>query len=78
MSSQSTGDSYIVSLYGLDGKRQHWMPGNRRRGTGPREKRSFPTEADASTFAAEHCRVGTTVYRCSICGDWHTASPKRR
>ena len=71
-------DSYIVSLYGLDGKREHWMPGNRRRGTPAREKRRHATEADARAamernFPAKNGRV----YQCSICGDWHIASPER-
>ena len=44
------GDSFIVSKFGLDGVRQHYMPGNRRTGAGMREKRPFDTEDDATDF----------------------------
>lgn len=72
-----TRDSFIVSLYGLDGKREHWMPGNRRRGTPAREKRGFPTEEAAREFCAERGWFDNPVYKCSICGEYHTASPER-
>jgi hypothetical protein len=70
-------DSYIVSLFGLDGKREHYMPGNRRRGTGVREKRPFDTEAEARAFI-EVSGWPNRIYQCSICGKWHTAKPARQ
>lgn len=73
-----TGDSYIVSLYGLDGKREHWMPGNHRTGQGPREKRPFSSEEAALAFVTKNSRPNSTVYQCGVCGFWHTASPKRQ
>lgn len=74
----SQSDSYVVSLYGLDGKREHWMPGNRRRGTGPREKRPFESEAEARAFADASNWPQGEVYRCSICEKWHLSKPRRR
>ena len=71
-------DSYVVHLYGLDGKREHWMPGNRKRGLGPREKKPFDTEEEAKAFLVKHGHTGFTTYQCSICHKWHTASPPRR
>lgn len=74
-----SGDSFIVRLFGLDGLREHWMPGNRRRGTPAREKRRFDTEAEAQAFLEAHPRMkGGSVYQCGICDQWHTASPERR
>lgn len=71
-------DSFVVSFFGLDGVRQHWVPGNRRRNRPAREKRRFPSEADARTFIEErHLAPASRVYRCSICDDWHLASPAR-
>lgn len=71
-----SGDSFIVSHYGLDGQREHMMPGNRRRGTPARAKRGYSTEAEARE-AMERNRPGGSVYRCSICDDWHMAIPAR-
>lgn len=71
------GDNSIVSRFGLDGKRQHWVPGNRRRGTGATEKRPFASEEAARTFIDQQRRQGFTAYLCEICERWHIASPKR-
>lgn len=71
-------DSYIVSHFGLDGKREHYMPGNRRKGIGIREKRGFASEEAARRFLVDHGLKRMRVYRCSICDQWHTASPGRR
>lgn len=70
--------SYVVSLYGLDGKREHWMPGNRRKGTGPTEKKPFDTQAEAQAFADASSFPQGEVYQCSICAKWHLSKPKRR
>lgn len=69
--------SFIVSHFGLDGKREHWMPGNRRKGTEPREKVSYASEEEARQ-AMEKNLPGGSYYQCSICNAWHIASPKRR
>lgn len=70
-------ESYVVRRDGLDGKREHWKPGNTRRGTGPTEKRSFDSEAEAQTFADASNWPQGTVYQCSICEKWHLSSPRR-
>lgn len=76
--SDKTGDSFIVSHYGLDGLREHFMPGNRRRGTGIRTKRSFEGRPEAQAFLDRRGWKDNVIYRCSVCGAWHTASPKRK
>lgn len=68
-------DSYVVTRDGLHGKREHWMPGNVRRGTGPREKRPFDSEQDAAEALGE--RAGR-AYQCSICEKWHLASEPKQ
>ena len=74
--------SYVVTLYGIEGQRQHFMPGNRRKGTGVREKKPFDTEEEALAFIAKQegdgWPRGGVAYLCSLCGKWHTASPPRR
>lgn len=74
--------SHVVSLYGIDGLREHYMPGNRRKGTGVREKKAFESEAEARAFLEAHRGrwdgPSGSVYVCGVCGKWHTASPKRR
>jgi hypothetical protein len=77
-SPQARGDSYIVSLYGLDGLREHWTPGNRKTGKPATAKRTFASEAEAQTFIDErpHLQRPTRrgpmgVYRCGICGCVH-------
>jgi hypothetical protein len=69
--------SYVVTLYGIDGLRHHFLPGNRRRRTGIKAKRGFAKEADALAYAAEHNLKGFTTYLCPTCDQWHLASPKR-
>lgn len=68
--------STVVTRFGLDGRREHWMPGNRRRSTGAREKRRYTSEQEARE-AMEINLPGGSYYQCSICSDWHIASPKR-
>lgn len=72
--------SYVVELYGLvDGKRAHWMPGNRRKGTGAREKYGHETESAARAWLIERGRgLDWSVYRCPICSKFHVASPVRK
>ena len=64
-------ESFVVVRDGLQGKREHWVPGNFRRGTPPREKRAFATAKAA--LEALRDRPGK-VYTCSICDRWHIAS----
>lgn len=70
-----SSDSFIVSKYGLDGLRQHWIPGNRRRNLPPREKRQFATRVAALAWIAANPNAGAPrglhCYRCWICGQWH-------
>lgn len=70
--------SWIVSHYGLDGAREHWVPGNRRRGTEAKEKRAFQTREEAEAFIADRShpqkpsfRGEMGAYQCSVCGAWH-------
>lgn len=71
-------DSFVVSFYGLEGiKRQHWIPGNRRRGLGIREKRHYHTQEEALARSA-HVNPGARAYQCGVCGFWHATSRKRR
>lgn len=72
------GGSFVVSLYGIEGKREHWIPGNRKRGTEAHEKRGFANEEEALGHIKIHFKGRGTTYQCSICGKWHTASLKRR
>lgn len=72
-SADRTG-SYVVRRDGIDGQREHWMPGNFRRGTGPREKRGYDTEQEAR----EHLNGSGSVYQCPICDKWHRASEPKR
>lgn len=73
-----TSVSYIVERYGLEGLREHWMPGNYRRGSGPREKRPFDNESDGRCFLIEQgYGPEWSVYPCSICHKYHVASPRR-
>lgn len=71
--------SHVVSKYGLEGVREHWMPGNFRRQLPAREKRPFESEADARAFLVEHGHgPDWSAYVCHVCEKWHVASPKRR
>lgn len=71
--------SFIVDKFGLGGKREHWVPGNRKKGTGPKPKRAFSSESDARAHLIERGRgLDWAVYRCSMCEKFHIASPTRR
>jgi hypothetical protein len=76
--------SYIVALYGLEGKREHWVPGDRRRGKPATEKRAFASEAEAQAFIDDRphlqkpsYRGAMGPYRCSVCNFFHIGRRER-
>lgn len=72
-------DSYVVERDGLVGVREHWMPGNYRRGTPAREKRPFENEPDARAFLIEHGHgPDWRIYRCHVCSKYHVSKPERK
>jgi len=65
-------EAFIARHFNFDGERQHYVT----KGNGLREKRGFRTEAGARAYLAAK-KLDMDVYRCSVCGQWHTARRRR-